>query len=289
MAQAQQEETKRVSCLQESQTSLKEELLHSRVLIPESAPFQMTQISNVCSLVCSALKLSPDRAPQSCHYLCITLSTRPQTHYSSSAWGCQDNPCSIFTLQITLAFSCCHPAPQELLCCFLNTKTVSAKLSFCVWWWLPTGGVRKSADSSSPQHRHARQPKKIHKESNLGHDHNEKTAKAQICRETPLIPKGEIIPEVAAGGAKSQLPINANQPAIKLNQGFRVNIRGQVEFGRLHLASSKHHTIMSIVTVDWSRFVMPLIKFYAKWIQSKTSKSFGCSDWYHRSCAFITS
>lgn len=74
-----------------------------------------------------------------------------------------------------------------------------------------------------------------------------------------------------------------------LNQGFRVNIWGQVEFGRLDLASSKHHTIMSIVTVDWSRFVMPLIKFYAKWIQSKTSKSFGCSDWYHRSCAFIPS
>lgn len=28
---------------------------------------------------------------------------------------------------------------------------------------------------------------------------------------------------------------------------------------------------------------MPLINFYAKWIQSKCSKSFGCSYWYHRS------
>lgn len=101
------------------------------VITPQSAPFQMTPISNVCSLVCSALKLSPDRAPQSRHCLCITLSPRPQTHYSSSAWGCQDNPCSIVTLQMTLAFSCCHPASQELLCCFLNTKTVSAEF-LCV-------------------------------------------------------------------------------------------------------------------------------------------------------------
>lgn len=177
--------------------------------------------------------------------------------------------------------------------CFVAFSTL--KLSLLSWVsvcevWLPTAGARKSADGSSPQHRHARQPRKIHKESNLGCDHNEKAAKAQICKETPLIPKGEIIPNMATGGAKSLLPpIYTNQPAIKFKSRIQRFIWGQVEFERLHLASSKCQTIMPIITADWSSFVMPLIKFYAKWLQSETSKSFGCSDSCHRSCAFIPS
>lgn len=97
---------------------------------------------------------------------------------------------------------------------------------------------------------------------------------------------------MATGGAKSVLPqlaIFANQPAIKLKPRIQRFIWGQVEFGRLHLSSSKCQTIMSIITADWSRCVMPLIKFYAKRIQSNTSKSFACSDWYHRFCAFTPS
>lgn len=97
---------------------------------------------------------------------------------------------------------------------------------------------------------------------------------------------------MATGGAKSLLPqlsISAHQPAIKLKARTQRFIWGQDEFGRLNLASSKCQTIMWIITADWSSFVMPLIKFFAKWIQSKTSKSFACSDWYHRSCAFIPS
>lgn len=90
----------------------------------------------------------------------------------------------MFNFQATLAFSCCHPASHKLL--FLNTKTVSAKLSLCVCSVAP---YSRSKAISSPQHRHAGQPRKIHKESNLGCDHNEKAANAQICRETPLIPK----------------------------------------------------------------------------------------------------
>lgn len=39
----------------------------------------------------------------------------------------------------------------------------------------------------------------MYKESNLGCDCNEKEAQAQICSETPLIPKGVIISSMAAG------------------------------------------------------------------------------------------
>lgn len=46
---------------------------------------------------------------------------------------------------------------------------------------------------------------KIYEESKLGCDHTEKEAKAQICNETPLIPKGVTIPSAAAGRARSLL------------------------------------------------------------------------------------
>lgn len=39
----------------------------------------------------------------------------------------------------------------------------------------------------------------MYEESNLGCDHNEKGAKAEICSDTPLIPKGVFIPNMAAG------------------------------------------------------------------------------------------
>lgn len=102
-------------------------------------------------------EFSPDWAPQSHHCLCIALSQSP----NSLQRLCLRMPRQsllYINLQATLAFSCCPPASQQLLCCFLNTKTVSAKLSFCVcsvapysrskeisWWLFTTTQTCKTA------------------------------------------------------------------------------------------------------------------------------------------------
>ena len=96
--------------------SSKEELPALIVLTRESAPFHTEHnllipndsipISNVFSLLLVCLTLS-SHLTDSCmtkllshsHCLWITLSPRPQIHYNYSAWGCQDNPCSIFKLR----------------------------------------------------------------------------------------------------------------------------------------------------------------------------------------------
>lgn len=142
VAQAQQDETKRASCLQKPWLLTKGGVL---VLTHESAPFYTKHnllipvisslISNVFSLLLVCLTLS-SHLTDGCttkllshsHCLWITLSPRPQTHYNYSAWGCQDNPCSLFILLSPLTFSCCCPASHELLYCFLTTKTIT---SFC--------------------------------------------------------------------------------------------------------------------------------------------------------------